>query len=330
MIKRAIMTTINGKATIAGRSVPAMAIGTWSWGDKKWGYKEEDYAKVVTAWKACNSVGLTFYDTAEIYGEGESERIIGRLLREETDEETRKKIYIATKYLPYPRPANWFFFAPGVIAACRKSLARLGVDQIDLYQIHSSNGPFSIESTGKQLAKCVQLGLVKAVGVSNFNLSEMKRMSDTLEKEGVKLSSNQVEYSLLRRLPETSGLLKECKERGIALLAYSPLAMGRLTGKYSRDNPIPSNRKFSSQFTWDQIEPLLAEMKILGDKYGVSISAIALNWVIAKGAIPLGGARNSQQAEENAKATTFMLDEEEVAKLDSLGQIGKLDHWQHA
>jgi aryl-alcohol dehydrogenase-like predicted oxidoreductase len=167
-------------------------------------------------------------------------------------------------------------------------------------------------------------------------------MANVLEKEGVKLASNQVEYSLLRQHPETSGLHEECKKRDIALLACtsipppspsrlntladqnpdSPLAMGRLTGKYSSSNPVPKGRKFSSGFSWEQLDPLISQMRTLAKKYDVSISAIALNWVICKGAIPLGGARNGKQARENAKATEFRLTEEEVGELGRFGFEG--------
>jgi len=232
--------------------------------------------------------------------------------------------------LPFPRPANFFVFTPGVVAACKKSLARLGVDKIDLYQLHAPVGLHSFESTARELVQCYKLGMVKAIGVSNFSKDELIKMCDIFAKYDVPVASNQVEFSLLRLLPETSGLLAEMKKRNIACLAYSPLGMGRLTGKYSSSNPIPKGRKFGSQYSWEQLDPLIAEMKLLADKYGVSVSAIALNWVICKGAIPLGGARNAQQARENAKATTFRLTDEEVQKLTGLGFEGHTTRgWQH-
>ena len=143
-------------------------------------------------------------------------------------------------------------------------------------------------------------------------------MYDILQKHGVRLASNQVEYSLLRTLPEDSGLFAAMKERGIALLACkqlpsayppkfapdlsrdtvdSPLGQGRLTGKYSAANPPPSGRRFSNM-PMEQLEPLLDTMRLIAAKYDVPVSAVALNWVIAKGAIPLGGAKNRQQAEQ--------------------------------
>ncbi|KAL7421887.1 hypothetical protein Q5752_003659 [Cryptotrichosporon argae] len=317
------------KPLIAGVEVPPLAIGTWSWGDATWDHRADDFAAIKAAWEACNEHGLTFYDTAEVYGNGESERIIGRLLAD-TSPEVRAKIYLATKYLPIPRPANWFVFTPGVVAACRKSLARLGVDQVELYQVHSAFGLHSHAAVGRELAKVVRLGLAKNVGVSNFSKDEVIRMADILESHGVKLASNQVEFSLLRKCPKTSGLLAAMKERGIACLAYSPLGMGRLTGKYSSANPPSNKRRFGGQYTWEQLDPLIAELRSVAAAHAVSPSAVALNWVMRMGAIPLGGARNREQAEQNAKATTFSLTDDEVARLSAKGFEGKTDwFWQH-
>jgi len=317
------------RPTIGGVSVPPMAIGTWSWGDEVWGHKEEDMANIREAWDAGNAEGLTFYDTAEVYGEGKSESIIGELIRG-TDEKTRSQLYIATKYLPFPRPAHVFFFSPGIISACQKSLKRLGVKSIDLYLVHAPGGIHSFAAEAKQLAYVYKQGWVKAIGVSNFSKEELIKMYDLLAGYDVPLVSNQVEFSLLRLLPETSGLLAEMKKRNMTCLAYSPLGMGRLTGKYSASNPVPKGRKFGSQYTWEQLDPLIADMKVLAEKYGVTVSAIALNWVISKGAIPLGGARNAKQAKENAKATTFRLTSAEVDQLSAKGLEGKTTwNWQH-
>ncbi|KAF3930156.1 hypothetical protein ABW19_dt0209116 [Dactylella cylindrospora] len=302
--------------------VPPFACGTWSWGDsRQWGYQEaRDLPGIKEVWSAFNSSGLTFYDGAEVYGPLENERIIGRLLKE-TPEEIREKVVIATKWVPAPIFSGRLV-PRGMVGALRKSLDRLGLKQVDLYQVHI---PifwwYSIDSMAKQLAECVNLGLTKAVGVSNFDTDQMIKMYDALQKYGVPLASNQIEYNLLRRRPETTGLLKACHDRGIVLLAYSPLAMGRLTGKYNSKNPIPGNRQYGNQ-PWEKVEPLLEAMKEIAENHDVPISAIALNWVMCKGAIPLGGARNAKQAEQNGKALGFKLTEEEIKKLDDLSCEG--------
>ena len=256
--------------------------------------------------------------------------------------------------LPFPRPANFFVFTPNCVEALKKSLKRLGVDSVALYQVSGTHtvrpvadgrAPFAdgtplvrfvrqaacpmpetrpgkshrrFEFQQRRIVRCVSRG-----PCGRWTLTPRIQMHDLLKKEGVQLASNQVEFSLLRRLPETSGLLAAMKERNIACLAYSPLGMGRLTGKYSSANPPPAGRRFASHYTWAQLDPLIDLLKELGDKYGVKPSAIALNWVIRKGVIPLGGARNGKQAEENAMATGFTLSDEDVKRLDRAGFEGK-------
>eukprot|EP00054_Salpingoeca_dolichothecata_P025043 m.172800 g.172800 ORF g.172800 m.172800 type:complete len:185 (+) comp25224_c0_seq12:395-949(+) len=157
------------------------------------------------------------------------------------------------------------------------------VPALDLYQIHSP--AFSLRSVtvwAEELAKAHKQGLIKHVGVSNYNSTQVRITCETLEKEGVHLMSNQIEYSLLHRLPETNGLIDECKKHGVAILAYSPLAMGRLTGKYTRENPAPSNRRFG-HIDYDLLEPLLSKMKEIAAAHGdeITVSQVAINWVIA-------------------------------------------------
>lgn len=124
--------------------------------------------------------------------------------------------------------------------------------------------------------------LLQTVGVSNFSQSELIKISDVLASHGVKLASNQVELNLLRQSPLKNGLMEEMNKRGVVCLAYSPLAQGRLTGKYSAENPPPKGRKFSN-IPMETIDPLVEEMKRIAEARGVSVSAIALNWVLSKG-----------------------------------------------
>lgn len=320
--------------------IPALCIGTWAWGDNMtWKNASPQALKDLEgAWKTLADQNLFFLDTAEVYGRGESERIIGKLRSNEslTTKEFRERLVLASKFLPIPWPPTRVIApASGMVSACRASLARMGggVERMDLYQIH---GPVhfanSIESMAAGLAKCVEEGLTRAVGVSNYSRDEMVRMDEALRtRHGMRLASNQVEFSLLRRLPETSGLLAACKERGIVLMAYSPLGMGRLTGKYSREKPPAGGRRFGD-VGWEKLEPLLDAMRKVAEKHGVSCSAVALKWVIQKGAVPLGGVKNSKQAEENARAASseWMLSDEEMAELDKLGEVGKTSlWWQH-
>lgn len=306
--------------------VPALCLGTWSWGDSTWGYTPEQLPAIKEAWFACLENRVTFFDTAEIYGKGESERIIGNLIKE-TPVDKRKDIKIATKWLPVPGILNYSFFTPSIVSSCKESLKRLGVESVELYQIHSNTTYFSYDSQARELAQVIKLGLAKEVGVSNYGIDQIIKMSAACEKYGIKLASNQIEFNLCRTLPIKNGLLQAMQERNILCLAYSPLAQGRLTGKYSVANPPPTGRKFSN-IPMEKIEPLLVVMRKVAKAHDVPVSAVALGWVIAKGAIPLGGARNAEQAIQNAKALTFELSEEEVLELDQVAIEGKNSIWQ--
>lgn len=317
-------------------ALPSLCIGTWAWGDDRtWKNTSPEAVKELEgAWKAIADSNLFFLDTAEVYGNGESERIIAKLRNNAalTSPEFKKQLVLASKYLPLPWPPTRVFPSKGMVNGCRGSLERMGLDSMDLYQIH---GPVhfanSIETMAGALAKCVEQGLTRAVGVSNYSKDEMIRMDEALKKKGLRLASNQVEFSLLRTLPDTSGLLAECKKRGIVLMAYSPLGMGRLSGKYNKDNPLPAGRNFGA-ISWEKLAPLVEVLKRLADKHDVTCSAVALKWVIQKGAIPLGGVKNAKQAEQNARAASdsWLLSDEAIAELDKFAQEGTTSwFWQH-
>ncbi|KUI60874.1 hypothetical protein VP1G_08081 [Cytospora mali] len=316
--------------------LPNLCIGSWSWGDwLTWkNNSKEAVAELEGAWTRMRESDLYFIDTAEVYGSGESERIIGRLRQnpELTPEEFRSKLIIASKFLPIPWPPTRLILPGGMVKYCKDSLSRLGLEQMDLYQVHGPTHFFnSIDAMAGSLARCVEMGMVRAVGVSNYSKDEMIKMDEALKKRGLRLASNQVEFSLLRTLPEKSGLLEECRKRGILLMAYSPLGMGRLTGKYSKENPPPSGRSFGN-FPMEKLVPLLEALRGIAEAHGVKPSAVALKWVIQKGAIPLGGVKNAKQAEENARAASdeWTLGEEEMAELDRLALAGTTSWvWQH-
>ena len=214
-----------------------LGIGTWAWGDKAtWGMGGYDTdlteATIEAAWNTSIAAGVTLIDTAEVYGDGESERIIGRLLAD--DPGLRDSLVIATKFLPMPWKLN---VVDSLRRAVVASIERLGVDTIDLYQIH---GPVSLRSAktmAEALAKVHADGLIRAVGVSNYSVTEMRKIHHELSVHGIPLASNQIEFSLLRRRPDTTGLLGACRELGVVPLAYSPIGQGRLTGKYSAASP---------------------------------------------------------------------------------------------
>jgi len=312
---------------------PDLGLGTWAWGDRStWGMngydQSYDFATIEAAYRASVRAGVTLLDTAEMYGDGESERIIGRLLRE--DPANRDRIVVATKFMPFPWRTP---FAGALMSALRASLERLGMPWVHLYQIHGAISLRSARTEAAALAEAFRAGLVKAVGVSNYSERELRGMHAALAVHGVPLATNQVEYSLLRTMPERDGLLRACAELGVTVLAYSPLGMGRLTGKYSAANPPPGKRNFSA-FPMSEVDPVVAELRRLGERHGgKSPSQVALNWIICKGAVPIPGAKNAAQAEQNAGALGWRLTPDEVAALDRLskyGQRGIFNRvWQH-
>jgi aryl-alcohol dehydrogenase-like predicted oxidoreductase len=331
---RGLAMTMNDHITLAGGvAVSPMGLGTWAWGDTStWGMNGYDSSynldTIRGAYTTTVAAGITLLDTAEMYGDGESERIIGRLLAE--DATHRSRIVVATKFMPFP----WRFFVhSALMSSLRASLDRLQLPAVDLYQIH---GPISLRSHGVMadaLAAAHQAGLVKTVGVSNYSEREMRALHRELGRRGIPLATNQVEYSLLRRFPENNGLLAACRELGVTLLAYSPLAMGRLTGKYSAGNPPPGQRRFSD-FPMHEVDPIIAELRRIGARYGErSPAQVALNWLMCKGAIPIPGAKNSDQAAHNAGALGWTLSADDVAALDRVskpGQRGLFNRvWQH-
>lgn len=310
-----------------------LGVGTWAWGDKRtWGMGSYDADVSVDtirqAFEASVDAGATLFDTAEVYGSGESERIIGRLLAD--DPERASKVMLATKFMPSPWKLQ---VRSALLDSLRASLDRLGVASVGLYQIH---GPISLRghaALAEALAAAHQEGLVEAVGVSNYSARETRSIDGQLRRRGLRLATNQIEFSLLRRSPETGGLLATCAELGVIPLAYSPLGQGRLTGKYSVGNPPPGKRNFSNH-PMEVVDAVVAELRRVGDAHEAKTPGqVALNWLMAKGAVPIPGAKNRDQAVENAGALGWSLDSGEVAALDRVALPGLRSlanrFWQH-
>ena len=291
--------------------ISPLGIGTWAWGDRFfWNYGSDYNAEDVrAAFAAAVEAGVNFFDTAEVYGMGRAERFLAELAAQAAD-----PVVIATKFFPFP----WRVRRAAMRRALRLSLKRLGKESVDLYQIHFPWPPRSPDFWVRALGELVQEGLAKAAGVSNFNAEQMRRAQAILAAQGIHLASNQVHYSLLHRAPETNGVLAACKELGITLIAYSPLEMGLLTGKYSPENPPRGirSRRYSKAYL-ARIQPLIGLMREIGRAHGSKTPAqVALNWVICKGAVPIPGAKNARQAESNAGALGWRLTEDEIAALD--------------
>jgi aryl-alcohol dehydrogenase-like predicted oxidoreductase len=287
-----------------------MGLGAWQWGDRvvwQYGHGYGD-AEVQQAFLASLNEGIRFVDTAEVYGNGRSEQLLGQFLKQ-----TDQPVLIATKFFPLP----WRFWKNTLPHALKGSLARLGVESVDLYQIHWPTPLMSIDSMMDGLAECVKNGLTRTAGVSNFGQTQMLAAYSSLARHNIPLASNQVHYSLLNRTAEKNGVLARCKELGIRLIAYSPIEKGLLSGKYGVDFPPPGSRGRTYTSLLPKIGPLLKLMTEIGQDHGGKSNAqVALNWVICKGALPIPGAKNAEQAQQNAGGLGWKLTEGEVARLD--------------
>ncbi|NJO40596.1 MAG: aldo/keto reductase [Cyanobacteria bacterium CRU_2_1] len=300
-----------------GPTVAPLGIGTWAWGDRLfWSYGNEyDASELQDAFKTALELGIHFFDTAEIYGFGESERLLGQFMQQ-----TQQPIQIATKYMPLP----WRFNADAVADALTASLRRLQLPIVTLYQVHQPFDFFMGQKTlMNALANEVKQGRILTVGVSNYSAEQMRQAHKILGDRGIPLVVNQVQYSLLARQIESNGVLETARELGITILAYSPLAQGLLTGKYTRENYIEPTgvRRLDPRFSrsgLEKIVPVITVLQTIGEKYERTPAQVALNWLISQNVIPIPGAKNSHQVRQNVGALGWTLSEEEVAQIDQI------------
>eukprot|EP00435_Cladocopium_sp_Y103_P068928 s857_g32.t1 len=314
-----------------GLILPSVAVGTWSWGNESFGHglragSHEAKEAVAAAFNAAVRRGCYFFDSAPTYGRGFAEESLGHLCRS-----TGQYAVVATKH--FPRPGQDLTNA--LLATAREAARRLALDgPLDLLQLHRpAEPPISLEAQADALAAAVRSGAAKAIGVCNFSLQELRVVHEHLQRQGLRLSTCQVELSLARQLPVASGLVNGCRELGITVLAFSPLAMGRLSGRYDPWGPAPTwserrqarggtaQRPFGATLdedvdAWHQ---LLTKLRQMGQKYGKTCAQVAINWVLCQGAIALCGARDGPQASENAGAMGWRLSAEDALLLGALG-----------
>jgi aryl-alcohol dehydrogenase-like predicted oxidoreductase len=295
-------------------NVAPLGMGAWQWGDKSlWGFgKGYDEKDALGAFNAAVDAGINLVDTAEMYGRGVSERIVGDCLRQ-----AKRPVVLASKFAPLPTRIG----RRTVMHALDGSLKRLGVNTIDLYQVHWAFPVIPIEMLMNILADAVQAGKVRYIGVSNYNVAQMRLAYETLAKRGQALVSNQVEYSLLHRTPEVDGVYAACREMNVTLIAYSPLAKGMLTAKYTPENPPPGLRRWMPQYrgvALERIEVVNRELAQIGAAHDKTPAQVALNWLARQpGVLPIPGAKNAQQAGANAGAIGWDMTDDEA---DSLSQ----------
>jgi aryl-alcohol dehydrogenase-like predicted oxidoreductase len=304
-----------------GRSdleVPRLGVGAMTWGSpsgrSRWGPAKLAYGgtsgpeEEQRAFEASLSVGVNLFDTAAMYSGGASERRVGELAE-------GKSVVIATKF-----PPGWLSRAEALPDALDQSLARLRRSTIDLYQHHFPSRRISIPALMGLMAGAVEQGKVRAVGVSNYSAAQLRVAHSALAERGIPLASNQVEYSLVHRAPEVNGVLDACRELGITLIAYQPLAMGVLTGKYRPGDRPKGIRRFGRYFRGDGLakaQPVVALLREIGARYSKTPAQVALRWLIEReGVLPIPGAKSERQAAGNAEALSFSLVAAEIQALD--------------
>lgn len=304
-----------------------MGCGTWAWGNKLlWGYDESMDEQLQAVFNLCVSNGVTLFDTGDSYGtgrlNGRSELLLGRFNREYLGS-GKENICIATKLAAYP----WRWTRQSMVRACKSSAQRLGKN-VDLVQMHWSTAnyaPWQEEGLLDGLADVYEQGLVKGVGLSNYGPKRLKQVQKKFAARGIPIATLQVQYSLLSTYPVTQLKLKDlCDELGIKLIAYSPLALGLLTGKYSEQGLLPKGIR---GLLFRQILPgmrrrsqpqasLLGCLQEVAQSRNKTMSQVAINWCICKGTIPIPGAKSVEQARENIGALGWQLDASEIAELD--------------
>lgn len=292
--------------------ISPIIMGTWQAGKAMW--TDIDDNESIQAIRTAFDNGITTFDTAEVYGNGHSERILGKAIKG-----IRQNVVVATKVFSNHLKYNQ------LIRACERSLKNLDTDYIDLYQIHWPPGSFGhvavpMKEIFKALIELKAQGKIRAIGVSNFNRSQMEEAAQYAE-----IVSLQPPYSLFWRHVEKEAV-PYCLENGMSILAYSPMSQGLLTGKFGPDHRFKrgdhrsSNRLFQSEH-FQRAQKALSRLKPMADEKGVSLGQLALAWVIAQPqTCAIAGARNAEQAEQNAAAAQIQLSADDLTAMDEISR----------
>lgn len=314
-----------GDAPTRNLDLGAIGIGTLAWGDAERGFgtkfREKDCA---AAFEAAADGGVTFFDTAEVYGykskltEQTSEEILGRLAREREERLGEEgKVLIGSKVFTIPwtnvimKDGGLRTGSKQLVAALEKSVERVG-RPLDVWSIHFPFPSFSQATLSDALKEGADRGLCKSVGVSNYSKEQMEEMATLLEPSGLKLVSNQVEYNLLNRKPEKDGTIALAESLGVTIVAHTPLACGKLT-----------TRNLEAAGGDDKLRQILKICEFVGALSGsaLNVQQVAMAYLVTKGAVPIPGCSTVEQAAAVAAAGKVLLDENEVGVIDE-----KLDY----
>ena len=280
-----------------GAEVPAIGVGT-----NRWSYGAND-APVFETYQALVEAGGGFIDTAEVYGFGKSERLVGECLRKDG-----RPVFVASKFAPFVARTS----PRQLMGALDASLRRLGLAAIDLYYVHFPFPFADLDGFADGLSEAVKSGKARHVGVSNFNADQMRRVADRLARSNIPLAANEVYYSLAHRNPETNGVLDACRELDVALVAYFPLASGRLAAAPDAAKP-------------DKLDPVRRALAEVAQAQQATPSQAALNWLLARDprVILIPGATKARHAQANLGALDWRLTDEAFAILDAASAPAK-------
>ena len=292
--------------SMGNQTVSAVGLGTWQFGEPGWGWGTElNHEEALRIVNRALELGINFFDTAAVYGNGQSEKILGEALHGR-----REEAIIASKVEPPLRPDR-------IMRSGKASLQRLDVERMDLYQLHAPDGNVPIPRSMRAIRRLMDDGQIKQAGVSNFNLNQWQEAEDAL---GLPVVSNQVRYHLLD-LGLGRSLLPYAHEKGRIVIAYSPLAQGLLGGKYGPDNIPRDLRANFGIFNQDSLRraPAVVEaLREVGEVHQATPAQVALAWLLLDSqVIVIPGARSVAQLEENAAAADIRLTPGEALRIEA-------------
>jgi len=270
-------------------SVPALGVGT-----NRWNTGEPGQASLNATLAAAVDVGMGFFDTAEVYSFGRSELAVGMAARQDG-----RPVVLASKFAPLPARLT----AAQFDSALDRTLKRLGRESLDLYYLHFPYSLRGVDTWMKAMAKAIEAGKIRAAGISNCNVAQMRKAADVLARYGIPLAANQVQYSLMHRAPETNGVLDACRQMDVALIAYRPLAGGAVSAG--------SRKSKGSAALVDALQ------EVAGAQDATTLQ-VALAWLLKRDdhVISIPGATKPDHVRQNSRALTLELSDEEFAALD--------------
>lgn len=326
-----------GRVTAGPIEISALGCGTWSWGNRLlWDYDPSQDEEIYRAYREIRDAGVTIFDTGDSYGtldlNGRAEILLGqferRYLEEKSDSSkamfgigtfvgnASNKQQVATKLAPYP----WRLRRGSLVKAAKESLKRLEQDKLAIAQTHWSTANYNVFQEGalwEGLGDIYDEGLCEAVGVSNYGPIQLNKFSNRMKERNVPIAVAQVQYSLMTA--RNNEIMDACEDAGCRLISYSPLCLGLLTGKYNLDN-LPREGNPRRQLFRELLpgaQPLLGTLNAVAKDVGKTQSQVAINWAISKGTVPIPGARNLAQAQENLGAVGWKLSNAAVQELDN-------------